>query len=53
MRERAQRMGVRISFWGEMGAGTEAELTVPASRAYRKRRIGRRFSFPAEQREME
>ena len=43
MRERAQRMGARLDFWSEMGAGTEVELTVPASMAYQKRRDGRRF----------
>jgi signal transduction histidine kinase/ligand-binding sensor domain-containing protein len=43
MRERAQRIGARLDFWSEMGAGTEVELTVPASMAYQKRRDGRRF----------
>jgi signal transduction histidine kinase/ligand-binding sensor domain-containing protein len=43
MRERAQRIGARLDFWSEMGAGTEVELTVPASMAYQKRRNGRRF----------
>ena len=43
MRERAQRIGARLDFWSEMGAGTEVELTVPASMAYEKRRDGRRF----------
>ena len=37
MRERAQRIGARLDFWSEMGAGTEVELTVPASMAYQKR----------------
>lgn len=36
MRERAQRIGARLDFWSEMGAGTEVELTVPASMAYQK-----------------
>ena len=45
MRERAQRIGARLDFWSEMGAGTEVELTVPASMAYRKRPDGRRFRF--------
>jgi signal transduction histidine kinase len=45
MRERAQRMGARLDFWSETGAGTEAELTVPASMAYQKRRDGRRFRW--------
>jgi signal transduction histidine kinase/ligand-binding sensor domain-containing protein len=43
MRERAQRIGARLDFWSEMGAGTEVELAVPASMAYQKRRDGRRF----------
>ena len=43
MRERAQRIGARLDFWSEVGAGTEAELTVPASMAYQKRRNGHRF----------
>jgi nitrate/nitrite-specific signal transduction histidine kinase len=45
MRERAQRIGSRLDFWSEMGAGTEVELTVPASIAYQARRAGRRFRF--------
>jgi signal transduction histidine kinase len=43
MRERAQRIGARLDFWSEVGAGTEAELTVPASMAYQKRRNEGRF----------
>jgi signal transduction histidine kinase len=43
MRERAQRIGARLDFWSEMGAGTEVELAVSASMAYQKRRDGRRF----------
>jgi signal transduction histidine kinase len=43
MRERALRIGARLDFWSEMGAGTEVELTVPASMAYEKQRDGRRF----------
>ena len=34
MRERAKRMGARLEFWSETGAGTEVQLTVPASIAY-------------------
>jgi signal transduction histidine kinase len=30
VRERAKRIGARLKFWSEPGAGTEAELTVPA-----------------------
>jgi len=43
MRERAQRIGAQLEFWSEMGAGTEVQLTVPASTAYQKRRGGHRF----------
>jgi signal transduction histidine kinase/ligand-binding sensor domain-containing protein len=44
-RERATRIGARLDFWSEAGAGTEVELTVPASRAYAKPRAQRRFGF--------
>jgi len=40
--ERAQRIGSRLEFWSEAGAGTEVELRVPAAIAYEKQR-GRRF----------
>jgi signal transduction histidine kinase/ligand-binding sensor domain-containing protein len=43
MRERAQRIGSRLDFWSEIGAGTEVQLTVPATMAYEKRRHNRRF----------
>ena len=36
MHERAQNMGGRLKIWSEPGAGTEAELTVPARIAYEK-----------------
>ena len=45
MRERAQRIGARLNFWSELGAGAEVELTVPASMAYQKRDDGRRFGL--------
>jgi len=35
VRERAKRIGARLKLWSERGAGTEAELTVPARIAYR------------------
>jgi len=38
IRERAQRIGSRLEFWSETGAGTEVELTVPAAIAYEARR---------------
>ena len=34
MRERAKRIGARLEFWSEAGAGTEAQLTVAGSIAY-------------------
>jgi len=34
MRERAQRIGGQLEVWSEQGAGTEVELTIPASVAY-------------------
>jgi signal transduction histidine kinase len=34
IRERAKRIGAGLYFWSEAGAGTEVELTVPASIAY-------------------
>jgi len=33
-RERAERIGARLDFWSEAGAGTEVQLTVPADVAY-------------------
>jgi ligand-binding sensor domain-containing protein/signal transduction histidine kinase len=35
MRERAKQIGGDLDVWSELGAGTEVELTVPASIAYR------------------
>ena len=43
IRERAQRIGSQLVFWSEAGAGTEVELTVPASMAYQKQRDSGRF----------
>jgi signal transduction histidine kinase/streptogramin lyase len=34
VRERASRIGAQLKLWSEAGAGTEAELTVPAQIAY-------------------
>src|SRR5208283_3868124 len=34
VRERAKRIGAQVRLWSELGAGTEAELTVPARMAY-------------------
>src|ERR1039457_4298799 len=41
MRERAKRIGARLEFWSEAGAGTEVELSIPASIAYAAPRSGR------------
>ncbi len=47
IRERAQRIGAGLEFWSEAGAGTEVELTVPASIAYQPRKKDARFGlFP-------
>jgi signal transduction histidine kinase len=43
IRERAKRIGGRFDIWSEAGAGTEIELTVPASRAYAKPQAHRLF----------
>jgi signal transduction histidine kinase/streptogramin lyase len=59
MHERARRMGGRLKIWSEPGAGTEAELTVPARIAYEKfstsngwwARLGRRLRLTAPNRE--
>jgi len=36
IRERAKQIGARLDLWSEAGAGTEVELTIPASVAYAK-----------------
>ena len=35
MRERARQSGARLAIWSGAGAGTEIDLTVPASIAYK------------------
>jgi signal transduction histidine kinase/ligand-binding sensor domain-containing protein len=40
IRERAQQIGAHLDFWSEAGAGTEVQLTVPASAAYEQSRHG-------------
>jgi signal transduction histidine kinase len=45
MRERAKRIGGRLDFWSGAGAGTEVELSVPSSIAYRAARTGWRFQL--------
>jgi signal transduction histidine kinase len=34
LRERAERIGAKLDFWSEAGAGTEVQLAVPAAIAY-------------------
>ena len=34
LRERAERIGAKLDFWSEAGAGTEVQLAVPAAVAY-------------------
>ena len=34
IRERAQRIGAKIDYWSEPGAGTEIQVEIPASIAY-------------------
>jgi signal transduction histidine kinase len=36
IRERAKRLGAQLDLWSEPGAGTEVQLTVPASVAYER-----------------
>jgi len=36
MKERAQLVGGKLTVWSKLGAGTETELTIPASVAYAK-----------------
>jgi ligand-binding sensor domain-containing protein/signal transduction histidine kinase len=38
IRERAKQIGARLDLWSDAGAGTEVELTVPATVAYAKAR---------------
>jgi signal transduction histidine kinase/ligand-binding sensor domain-containing protein len=43
IRERAKQIGARLDLWSEAGAGTEVELSVPASVAYAKARDNNGF----------
>jgi signal transduction histidine kinase/ligand-binding sensor domain-containing protein len=45
VRERANRIGAQVKLWSEPGAGTEAELTVPARVAYRTAHRRERFQL--------
>ena len=40
VRERAKRIGAQLKLWSDPGAGTEAELTVPAGIAYKTVNVG-------------
>ena len=51
MRERAAQSGAQLILWSEVGAGTEVELRIPASLAYKARgRRGRLFWLGRKQR---
>lgn len=52
IRERAERIGARLDFWSEAGAGTEVELTVPADAAYETSPARRRSWFSGESRKL-
>lgn len=43
VRERARRIGARLDFWSQTGAGTEVELTVPGAIAYKASSADPRF----------
>jgi len=45
VKERAQRIGAQLDFWSEAGAGTEVELSVPATIAYMNSHGRARFRF--------
>ena len=45
IRERAKRIGARLVFWSEAGAGTEVELEIPSRIAYANSSVRRRFGL--------
>jgi signal transduction histidine kinase len=45
VRERAQHLGATLDLWSEAGAGTEVQLAIAASVAYRKRPGRSRFRW--------
>jgi len=45
MRERAKQVGGKLDFWSRAGAGTEIEIIIPGSIAYRTSVSPSRFSF--------
>jgi signal transduction histidine kinase len=51
MRERAKRIGARLDFWSQAGAGTEVRLSVPGSIAYQVNHEENRFWFLRRRRE--
>jgi len=44
-KERTQRLGAQLDIWSEAGAGTEIQLSVPATVAYKNSHARPRFSF--------
>ena len=48
MHERAKRIGAQLEVWSEVEAGTEVELSIPASIAYGIPRRPRLTVFPKE-----
>lgn len=52
VRERADRIGADLRFWSEAGAGTEIELTIPATIAYDGVQNGRGFDLFKKERKL-
>ena len=48
MRERAALVGGKVAVRSEPGAGTQAELTIPASLAYAKQAVARWSMWPGK-----
>lgn len=48
MRERARKIGARLVTWSRPGAGTEVEVKIPASLAYRRKKTGSRWQWIRE-----
>ena len=44
-KERAQRIGAHLDIWSAAGAGTEVQLSIPATVAYKNSHDGLRFRF--------
>ena len=45
IQERARCIGAKLDVWSEAGAGTDVQLTIPASLAYERPRGTARFSL--------